>query len=71
MSYVNKPPLCYKYFKANISPKSIFIRHSVEGCHFSALGEVRRTMKLVTKDENVPEVDVLQLPRPLVTFRLR
>lgn len=58
-------------FMANVSPRSIFIRHSDEGCHFSPLGEVRRRRKRVTKGENGPEVDVLQFPRPLVTFRLR
>ena len=56
---------------ANVSPRSIFTRHSDEGCHFSPLGEVRRTRKRVAKDGNGPEVDVLQPPCPLVTLRLR
>ena len=55
VSYVNTPPLNYKYFKANISPRSIFIQHSDEICHFSPLGEVRRTRKRVTKKAKMDE----------------
>jgi len=68
---VNTPALIYKYFKANINPRSIFIQHSDKGCHFSPLGKVRRKRKRVTKDENGREVDVLQLPHHLVMFRLK